>query len=111
MPKKNKTVQDATVDLQFSTYISANRGLVRDIEYDSSGNIYVTGGTPQLNTSIITPGNDYFDAAGTVDHGRFDPHDVFVQKYSATGELDTRINPDFGHRWRWLQAAEARGWV
>jgi hypothetical protein len=26
-------------------------------------------------------------------------------------QLDTRINPDFGHRWRWLQAAEARGWV
>ncbi len=93
MPKKVKPVDEATIDVEFSTFISANRGLVRDIEYDSAGNIYVTGGTPQLDTSIITPGNDYFDAAGTVDHGRFDPHDVFVQKYTATGELiwTTRI--------------------
>ena len=93
MPKPDNTVQEATIDVQFSTYISTNRGLIRDIEYDSSGNIYVTGGAPQIASAIITPGNDYFDPSGTVDHGRFDPHDVFVQKYSATGELiwTTRI--------------------
>jgi hypothetical protein len=61
--------------------------LVRDIEYDSVGNIYVTGGGAQIIENVITPGNDYKVLDGAIDHGRFDPHDVFVQKYSADGAL------------------------
>ena len=87
MPKKPSGTTGPTVSTEFSTYISVNRGLVRDIEYDSVGNIYVTGGGAQIIESVITPGNDYKVLDGAIDHGRFDPHDVFVQKYSADGAL------------------------
>ena len=84
---------NATITPEFSTFVSVNRGLVRDIEYDNAGNIYVAGGGTQVDIGIITPGNDYKVLGGTVDHGRLDPHDVFVQKYAADGSLiwTTRI--------------------
>lgn len=89
MPKTTSV----TITPEFSTFVSLNRGLVRDIEYDSAGNIYVTGGGAQIDVNVITPGNDFKVLGGTVDHGRLAPHDVFVQKYAPDGSLiwTTRI--------------------
>ncbi len=87
MVKKRTVNTEPTVTEEFSTYVSVNRGLAHDIEYDSAGNIYVTGGGPQVQESVITPGNDFKVLDGSLDRGRLDPHDVFVQKYAADGSL------------------------
>lgn len=79
---------------EFSTYIDgAQSEILRDITFDSAGNMYVTGGTEDFRQIPITPGNDYYDTSGIDSGGSFTPHDVFVQKYYPSGNLlwSTRI--------------------
>lgn len=79
---------------EFSTYIDgAQSEILRDIAFDSAGNMYVTGGTEDFRQIPITPGNDFYNPNGSDSSGKFTPHDVFVQKYDPSGVLiwSTRV--------------------
>jgi hypothetical protein len=72
----------------FSTFVDGRKNeFVRDVGFDALGNIYITGGTEDITGFRLSPGNDYYAAAGKVDHGWFKPHDVFIQKYDPSGHL------------------------
>ena len=72
----------------FSTYIDGAGGeILRDIAFDSFGNVYVTGGTQSFQNMPITAGNDYYNGTGVDGSGSFVPPDVFVQKYNPSGNL------------------------
>jgi hypothetical protein len=69
----------ASYDLHFSTYAGGvNMDQMRDIDVDSYGNIYITGGTESTDFPV-TPG-----AYDTTHNGWFD---VFVMKFDPDGNL------------------------
>lgn len=93
-PSVQTIIPHQQYNIGFSTYIDGSLAdLVRDVAVDAAGNIYITGGTENFDLISITPGNDFFNPDGPVNHGWFRPHDVFVQKYAPDGTLvwSTRI--------------------
>jgi len=73
------TMHAQTYDLHFSTYIGGtNIDQMRDMNVDTSGNIYITGGTESANFPV-TPG-----AYDTTHNGWYD---VFVMKFNPDGDL------------------------
>lgn len=82
------TCADKSYDLAFSTFFGGSAGdMIRDVEADSRGNLYVAGTTrsPDFPT---TPGayDEHLDtSAGTTRWGY--NSDIFVAKFSPTGTL------------------------
>jgi len=82
----------AEVVLEYSTFLDGSGGeLIRDIEHDAEGNIYVTGGTysadfPTTTGAYQTVLNPGTTPPGTTD-GTFEDMDVFVTKFAPDGQI------------------------
>lgn len=74
--------------LQFSTYLGGSGGEnFRDVAVDAEGNIYVTGGTSSTDFPTTIGAYDRAFATGGSDLGTAGPMDVFVTKFSTSGQL------------------------
>ncbi len=77
-----------SLQLQFSSYLGGGaEDTIRDLETDSQGNIYVTGGTSSSNFITTAGAYDRTFATGGTSLGSAGPHDVFVAKFSPSGQL------------------------
>lgn len=72
--------------LNFSTYLGGGAAdTLRDLATDAAGNIYVVGGTGSSGFPVtLGPG---FNASGCSTLGTGGPLDVFITKFSPSGEL------------------------
>lgn len=71
--------QASTFDLDFSTYLGGSaQEHLRDIDTDSQGNIYITGGTES---------SDFPVTVGAYDTTHNGWHDVYVAKFDPQGDL------------------------
>lgn len=61
--------------------------LVRDIEFDAAGNIFVTGGAYSTNFPTTPGAYDRTFASGGASTGSAGPSDVFVMKFNRAGAL------------------------
>lgn len=74
-----------TYSLFFSTYLGGNNfEQGRDVAHDSSGNIFVTGGTQSTNFPTTT--GPIFNSGTCPSLGSFGRMDVFITKFSPTGQ-------------------------
>ena len=83
-------------DIAFSTLVdgaSTHWEMVRDVAVDSEGNIYITGGSSSPAGISTTPGHDYKTSIGASSLGSSPDTDVFLMKYSPSGQVlwSTRI--------------------
>jgi hypothetical protein len=77
--------QPSSYDLSFSTYLGgSDYDSIRDVATDNRGNIYVTGGTESVNfPTTIGPS---FNSGFCPTIGSFGAMDIFITKYSPTGQ-------------------------
>jgi hypothetical protein len=78
----------ATMALDFSTYLGGSMfEHARDITTDSQGNVYVTGGTESANFPVTPGAYQTVHNPGTPSNTSISRFDVFVTKFSPTGQL------------------------
>ncbi|MCB2098871.1 MAG: SBBP repeat-containing protein [Parvularculaceae bacterium] len=66
---------------------SRSNMLVRDIEFDSAGNIFVTGGALSASFPTTAGAYDRTFGSGGSSAGSFGPSDAFVMKFNRSGQL------------------------
>ena len=90
-PLTNSRVSSAlgASDLVFSTYLSGSSDdFVRDVVYDSAGNIYVTGGTASANFPTTVGAYDRtFNNGSCPTVGTAGPLDIFLTKLTPDGQI------------------------
>jgi hypothetical protein len=80
--------QQARLALEFATYLGGSGGEnFRDVVVDANSNIYVTGGTSSSDFPTTPGAYDRTFATGGSDLGSAGPMDVFVSKFSPSGQL------------------------
>lgn len=80
------SAQTAQYNIEFSTYLGgSDYDSLRDITADSDGNIYVTGGTGSIDFPTTT--GPAFNNGPCSSSGNAGARDVFITKYSPTGQV------------------------